>query len=1081
MRDLVNYLRLNEREIRNHIGDARIYHRGRMYFFNKFVGDIQFDEIKGYISATVRGTHNYTVKLFTNSNNDIYAENCTCAYYKEMRKPCKHIAAALFELNRVAENQAIKYKNSYRAVNAIFNRMDSEKRGLFEGQKEQIHLYPTLHVSKNSSTIDVYLELKTGVGRSYVVKSMDEFLDAWITGKKLRFGNQLILDSRKQHYSGLDAQIMELLTDIYLTNLELFYYDVGSHRGLVKGRNIVLTPSNFEKFLNIMSGNSITASMFSDDVNTVPIVEEELPVTFEIRQLDEWLSIKFSDGNIPEQLIPDSVFYYLNGKIYKVPEMQHKYLSIVNEGFKQAEAHEFIVPVNYHDRFISEVVPIMKKTGIVFVSPSLKKQIVQESLKAEVYLDQYKKGISAKVVFVYGKHRINPASGDSSLSSDSGFILRDIEKELPIINILKESGFYIDDDQYCLMDKERIYLFVFESLKELQAVADVYYSEDFNKVTVKRSIHITGRVSLLDDMLEITFDTENIDSDELKGILQSLRRKKKFYRLKDGGILPLEQHPDLDALLNIADQLDISPMDLNDGKFYVPKYRAFYIDKYLDETDNGIIEKTHDFEQYVERLSQIKNEVYEIPKSLENVLRGYQKVGFQWFKFLTKSGLGGILADDMGIGKTLQVLTLVLSEKEESKGPALVIAPTSLVYNWVSEAEKFTPELKVLAVIGNQVQRQPLLEQIDDYDLVITSYPLIRRDISAYLGYRFSFCFIDEAQHVKNHYTQSARAIRKISAQNRFALTGTPMENSLMELWSIFDFIMPGYLYTQQTFQERFEKAIVNEASKEASSDLSRYIRPFILRRMKKDVLAELPEKIESTITCDLTEEQRKIYSAVLAQARHEIEDNIEQRGFERSHIQILAALTRLRQICCHPSSFLDDYHGGSGKLELLDELLDELLSSGHRVLLFSQFTSMLDIIEQELISKGVGYFYLSGKTPAIERASIVSRFNDGENDVFLLSLKAGGTGLTLTGADTIIHYDPWWNPAVEEQATDRAYRIGQDKVVQVFKLITRKTIEEKILKLQKKKKEMIDLVIKPGETMIQKLTKQEIRQLFEE
>jgi SNF2 family DNA or RNA helicase len=386
-----------------------------------------------------------------------------------------------------------------------------------------------------------------------------------------------------------------------------------------------------------------------------------------------------------------------------------------------------------------------------------------------------------------------------------------------------------------------------------------------------------------------------------------------------------------------------------------------------------------------------------------------------------------------------------------------------------------------LAVIGNQVQRQPLLEQIDDYDLVITSYPLIRRDISAYLGYRFSFCFIDEAQHVKNHYTQSARAIRKISAQNRFALTGTPMENSLMELWSIFDFIMPGYLYTQQTFQERFEKAIVNEASKEASSDLSRYIRPFILRRMKKDVLAELPEKIESTITCDLTEEQRKIYSAVLAQARHEIEDNIEQRGFERSHIQILAALTRLRQICCHPSSFLDDYHGGSGKLELLDELLDELLSSGHRVLLFSQFTSMLDIIEQELISKGVGYFYLSGKTPAIERASIVSRFNDGENDVFLLSLKAGGTGLTLTGADTIIHYDPWWNPAVEEQATDRAYRIGQDKVVQVFKLITRKTIEEKILKLQKKKKEMIDLVIKPGETMIQKLTKQEIRQLFEE
>lgn len=1081
MRDLVNYSRLNEREIRNYIGDARINHRGRMYYFNRFVEDVVFNQTRGYISAVVRGTRLYTVKLFVNSNSDIYAVNCTCQYYRQMEKPCKHISAVLYELMRVVDNQTISYKNSHIPINAIFNRMDSEKTNLLEGHKDQIHLYPTLHVSKENSTINAFLEFKTGVSRSYVVKSVEEFLDAWFNGKKLRFGNQLTLDSGRQYYSGIDKQIMDILTDIYVTNLELLNFDKGSYRGLIRGRNIILTSSNLEKYLDIMTGNNITAAMFHNDVNTIPVVEEELPVTFEIRDMDDWMSVRFSEESIPEHLIPNSPFYYLNGKIYKALEPQSKYLSIVNEGFKQAGAHEFTVASDYQDRFVSEVVPIMKKTGIVFVSPSLKEQIVQETLKAEIYLDQYKNGICAKVVFIYGKYKINPASGHSTLASDSGFILRDIEKEQPVINILKEGGFYIEDDQYCLMDKEKIYLFVFEKLQGLQTVADVYYSEDFNKVTVKRSIHITGRVSLVDDMLEVTFNTENIDLDELKGILQSLRRKKKFYRLQDGGILPLEQHPDLDALLNIADQLDISPSDMDDGKFYIPKYRAFYIDEYFDETNDGIIEKTREFEQYVESISQVKNQVYKLPQSLENIMRDYQKVGFQWFKALTKSGLGGILADDMGLGKTLQVLALVLSEKEERNQPALVIAPTSLVYNWVSEAEKFTPELKVLAIVGDQTQRQPLLEQINEYDLVITSYPLIRRDISAYKQYRFSFCFIDEAQHVKNHYTQSARAIRKISAKNRFALTGTPMENSLMELWSIFDFIMPGYLYSQQVFQERFEKPIVNEASKEANSDLSRHIRPFILRRMKKDVLKELPEKIESTITCGLTEEQRKLYNAILAQARHEIEENIEQRGFERSHIQILAALTRLRQICCHPASFIEDYQGGSGKLELLDELLDELLSSGHRVLLFSQFTSVLDIIEKELINKGIKYFYLSGKTPAIERASIVSRFNEGESDVFLLSLKAGGTGLTLTGADTIIHYDPWWNPAVEEQATDRAYRIGQDKVVQVFKLITRKTIEEKIIQLQKKKKEMIDMVIKPGETMIQRLTSQEIRNLFEE
>jgi len=1045
------------------------------------VEEVFYDEIRDCFTARVRGTYDYHVKIFMNPDKDIYAESCSCPYYQEYGKPCKHIAAVLFEINRLAENEQMKYRNSYKAVNAIFKKMELENRKILSDNSEQVYLYPMLYITGQGKDIRAYMELKAGTARPYVVKSIDEFMDAWINGKKLRFGNQFTLDSGKQYFSDRDRQVMEILKDIYLTDLELNYLNRYNYSSLIKGRQVVLTPSKFERFLDIMTGDSFEASMFSDDPGTVPVVQGPVPVVFEIRQLDEWLSVKMGQDDIPVELVPGSSFYYQKGTVYKVPDMQKKYLSMIREGFNEAGKNEMIVPSEYQNRFISEVVPVMKKVGDVLVTPALKGKIVQEPLKAEVYLDQYRSGICARVVFYYGKYRIDPASGSNSLIPKDSFILRNMEMERPIINFLQEAGFTVEDGQYVLTDKEKIYVFVFELLPRLQEMAGVFYSEDFRKVTVKREIRISGRVSLVGDLLEVTFDTGDIDPDELKGILQSLRRKKKFYRLKDGGILPLAQYPDLDELLHIADQMYISPRDIDGGKLYLPKYRAFYLDNFFNDTDTTIIEKTQDFDKYVNSIYEIKNKEYEIPKTLTNVLRDYQKAGFQWLKALSESGLGGILADDMGLGKTLQVLALILSEKEKSKAPALVIAPTSLVYNCVLETEKFAPELKAVAISGTQAQRKPILDNIAEYDLVITSYPLIRRDIEAYQKHNFSFCIIDEAQHVKNHYTQAAKAIRKISARNRFALTGTPMENSLMELWSIFDFIMPGYLYTQQKFLDRFVKPIINAGDKNASEDLSRHIRPFILRRMKKDVLKELPEKIETIVTCELTKAQRDIYHAVLAQARNEIEASIDEVGFEQSQLQILAALTRLRQICCHPASFVEGYEGGSGKMELLGELIEENLALGHRILLFSQFTTILDIIEEDLVKKGLSYFYLSGKTPAAERASMVSRFNEGEGEVFLLSLKAGGTGLTLTGADMVIHFDPWWNPAVEDQATDRAYRIGQDKVVHVFKLITENTIEEKILLLQKKKKELIDLVIKPGETLLHKLTREEIRQLFEE
>jgi len=829
----MNYLKLTDKDIRDYVDDISVYHRGRMYFFNRFVEDINLDDTGRNITAKVKGSRNYNVELFADAYQNIIRETCTCPFYKEWGRPCKHIAAVLFETRLMVENKISKYKNSHKAVNAMFTKLEKMSvAGTSRSKKEQLFLTPTLTINQDSRKVYAYLEFKVGSTRAYVVKSAEEFIEAWVKGKRLSFGRQLILDSSTQYFDGKDALIMDILTEVYLTQTEISSHEF-RYNGLIKGKYFQLVPTRLEKFLDIMTGEAVSAFVLSDDLKIVPVTEAVMPVTFEMRQYEDWISVKLNSMELPLQLTPNGKYFYYQGIIYKIPPEQQKYFSVIQEGFIEAGSNEVIVPNQYQGRFISEIVPVMKKSGDVMVSPSIKEKIVQEPLKTEVYLDQYNRGISARVLFSYGNIRINPASGNSAADNTEKFILRDIEKEMPVLDLLQASRFYKENDLFCLANKKDIYSFVFERLPELQSLAEVYYSEDFKKVTVKRSISVKGRVSLVDDLLEISFDTQDLDPDELKGILETLRKKKKFYRLKDGAILPLDEYPDLQELAGFADQMDINTGDLDNKVVRLPKYRALYLDSLYDDADTenleednhkafSLLERSENFRHFVDNITLIKDKAYEVPKSLENVLRDYQKTGFQWLKDLSHNGLGGILADDMGLGKTLQVLAFLLSEKKNTGKPSLVVAPTSLVYNWVLEAEKFTPELKVLAISGNQSQRLPLLEKINEYDLIVTSYPLIRRDIDFYKNHQFSYCIIDEAQHVKNHFSQSARAVRKIQAKTRFALTGTPMENSLLELWSIFDFLMPSYLFTQQKFQDRFVKPIVNGESREASVDLSR-------------------------------------------------------------------------------------------------------------------------------------------------------------------------------------------------------------------------------------------------------------------
>ena len=439
-------------------------------------------------------------------------------------------------------------------------------------------------------------------------------------------------------------------------------------------------------------------------------------------------------------------------------------------------------------------------------------------------------------------------------------------------------------------------------------------------------------------------------------------------------------------------------------------------------------------------------------------------------------------------GKTIQMLSVILdyvdnfSGKDEERKATLVVSPSSLTLNWENEAKKFAENLKVLVIRGTLSERKKQISKIGEYDLVITSYDLLKRDIEIYKekNYQFRYIIADEAQYLKNSNTQNAKAIKQIKAVTRYALTGTPIENSLAELWSIFDYIMPGYLFSYKDFKAIYETPIVKDNDKRAMEKLKMLIEPFVLRRCKKDVLKELPEKTVTVLSNEMEEEQKNIYISYLTQAKQEIAEQIDINGLEKSHIKILAALTRLRQICCHPSLFIENYDGGSSKLEQCIEIIEEATNGGHKILLFSGYTSMFSIIQKELEKRNIKYFKLTGATKVDERIELVDEFNENPKiKVFLISLKAGGTGLNLTGADMVIHYDPWWNIGAENQATDRAYRIGQKNNVQVYKLITKNSIEEKIYELQKKKAELVENMLSTKTSFINKLSKDDIMNLF--
>ena len=702
-----------------------------------------------------------------------------------------------------------------------------------------------------------------------------------------------------------------------------------------------------------------------------------------------------------------------------------------------------------------------------------------EPLKAEFRFTSEEPGeITMEPVLSYGEYTFHPIE-DETLPRT---VCRDVPGEFRISQLIARYFRYKEPEGKKLVirgDDEAMFRLMESGMAEFAQLGNILVDDSVRHMRILPPLSVRTSVSMNGGWLDIRLDMDGLTASDLEQILKAYQGKKKFYRLKSGEFLKL-QDDGLLAVARLGEGLDLDSKKLASGHLSLPGYRAFYLDSLFKEGPGITFYRDQLFKAVVRGMKAVEDSDFAVPSCLQTVLRGYQKLGFRWLRTLDSYGFGGILADDMGLGKTVQMIALFVDEYASGKDAgakerSLIVCPASLVYNWENEFQKFAPMLKVQAVAGTAQEREEVFASLDEgCQVLITSYDLLKRDMKHYESMSFRFQVIDEAQYIKNAATQSARAVKAIRARTRFALTGTPIENRLGELWSIFDYLMPGFLFTYARFKKIYESPIVRESDPEAVSNLKRLIGPFVLRRVKKDVLKELPDKLETAVYSRLQGQQKELYTANAAKLKEELESGGDA-VYEKGKIQILAELTRLRQICCDPALCYENYRGGSAKLETCMDLIRNGVNGGHKILLFSQFTSMLRIIEKRLSQEEIACYTLTGSTPKEERLRMVDSFHTDPVPVFLISLKAGGTGLNLTAADMVIHYDPWWNVAAQNQATDRAHRIGQEKQVSVFKLITKGTIEENIMVLQESKKNLADQIIAEGAVSLSSLTREDL------
>lgn len=945
-------------------------------------------------------------------------------------------------------------------------------------------------ISKDDKS-EPFLSFTVGRGRKYVIKNIYEFINNVRDEKIVAYGKNLEFKHKLSMFDTTSQKLIEMLMNEF--DQAVFWgndkYSVSfNYDGTMINKIVVLTPRIMDKLFDIYEGSTLGFVVQTDDERSVildSILDPQIKYSIDYDEAKMAFSIT---SNLDEMWVikGEAYGYILKGDIlHRVSSEYFKTVYPLIRTLSKVSDNRIVISRSELERFMTFLYPRLKDGR--FLERDIDFDAVElgfSPLIKKLYFDTAGKDIKCTVLFCYGDMEINPlVEKDVSEIKRKGIIRNKLE-EYKLIQRLEFLGFKENKQGgwFVLDDEDLIYDFYYapSGLEFFKEQNETYATDEFLKKSFKPKVSVSFGVRLAGNLLEISLENEaGFSINELLAVLKSYNVKKRYHRLNDGTFLSLE---DKDNGLGDADRLisalGLSDKDIKKGSITVPKYRTLYLSD-IAEDGGSTIRLDESVKRIRDDFSMFMDMPFEIPKQLDGVLRNYQKEGFKWLNAIAHYNFGGILADDMGLGKTLQVISVLLAAKKKEKKPSIVVAPTSLIYNWENEIIKFAPELKAVPVIGLPVKRREILGDGNNADVYITTYDVLKKDIENYKEIEFEYIIADEAQNIKNPATQNARAIKQLDGRVRFALTGTPVENTLSELWSIFDFIMPGYLYNHSRFLKHYESPIIKNNDSEKSDQLRRMISPFILRRLKSDVLKELPEKIETTMYSDMTAEQKKLYTAYLFKARGDLEENVRNGTFNTKRMDVLAQLIRLRQICCHPSVFITDYKGGSGKLELTIETIQNSLESGHRVLLFSQFTSMLEIIKTRLDKENIEYFYLDGSTDSKKRVSMADCFNSGIGEVFLISLKAGGTGLNITGADVVIHFDQWWNPAVMDQASDRAHRIGQKRTVQVINIVAKDSIEERILELQARKKDLIDNVITDGGGYISAMTQEEIMSLF--
>lgn len=785
----------------------------------------------------------------------------------------------------------------------------------------------------------------------------------------------------------------------------------------------------------------------------------------------------------PDMFYGVKTAYYIEGDgLYR---MEEGFLQRIRPLTEQCDGGSlsFQIGRNNLGEFYYSVLPQIR--DIVDIAEENEEEI-EEYLPPEAefifYLDAENHNIACKPGVRYGDTEFPLIKPESEGVKWNGNIVREEHREREILFLARQWFPQLDREKqelHCGKDEECMYQVLAKGLDALFGLGEVQCTKRFSNLKVTKKMKMSVGVSIKSGLLNLDIATEDLPAEELLDILNSYRSKKKYHRLKSGDFVDLtdNSYEMLDEMMN---SLHLSVKDFLKGNIELPMYRTLYLDKMLEENENVYSERDSHFRNLVRDFKTVNDSDFQLPKELERVLRNYQKNGYRWLRTLEAFKFGGILADDMGLGKTLQVIAVLLAAKQEGReGVSLVVAPASLVFNWGEELRRFAPELKFVLVTGTQGERRNKLEAYREADVLVTSYDLLKRDTELYEGKEFLYQIIDEAQYIKNHQTVAAKAVKVINSQIRYALTGTPIENRLSEIWSIFDYLMPGFLYKYEVFKRDFEVPIIKNQDEAAMERLKKMTSPFILRRLKRDVLKDLPDKIEKIHYVKFEKKQQELYDAQVVHMRQQIAGQ-DKAEFQKNKIQILAELTRLRQVCCDPSLCFEDYKGGSAKLEACLELVERAAEGGHKILLFSQFVSMLEIIRQELAKRELSFYMISGETSKEKRLKLVKKFNEDDTRVFLISLKAGGVGLNLTGADVVIHYDPWWNLAVQNQATDRAHRIGQDKKVTVYQLIAKGSVEEKIRKIQESKKELLEEIVGGAAGQLGNMSREDFLELLE-